>query len=79
MCPFAVLSKNSISSELKRVVIECHEFVTLVHRTSMRMSRIHDTRPLSVKQADISLHFGNHMQSPFKKLFMLPGCKKYHF
>ena len=30
-------------------MIECHESVTIVHTTRMRVSRIRDNRPLSVK------------------------------
>ena len=36
--------------------VECHEFETLVHRTRMRVSRIRDTRPLSVKLREIMLY-----------------------
>ena len=38
-------------------VIECHESVTLVHTTRMRVSRIRDNRPLSGNNKSIIVNF----------------------
>ena len=38
-------------------VIECHESVTIVHTTRMRVSRIRDNRPLSINDIAASTNW----------------------